>query len=249
MICKKFISRIYLCLLFAFTGVPCLCGMCEYFRAQQAAVSQTSASTAGQSLYNKEDLELIELTFLKTIDMIFDLKDSSDKSRKEISISTVPPDFRVFYDSDGQIAPIKPQYYLKRMKDYLKCSSYCYVIALMYIERFISRYNIYMNEFHLACFDQFTFHRLYLVALVSAIKFFDGIDHNFTNAHYARVGGIALGELNALERQFFSLMGFGDIKDCTLSVFKEDFDSFVISLQEEEENLRKKYANFFSDMK
>jgi len=232
MICKKFISRIYLCLLFAFTGVPCLCGMCEYFRAQQAAVSQTSASTAGQSLYNKEDLELIELTFLKTIDIIFELKDSSNQTRRVIDISTVPQDFRVFYDYEGEIPSITPKDYLKRMKDYFRCTPYCYVIALMYIERFISRYNIYMNKFDLACFDQFTFYRLYLVSLLAATKIFDGSDHYCTSTYYARIGGIYVGELNALERKFFSLMGFGDIKDFTLSVSKEDFDSFVISLQE-----------------
>jgi hypothetical protein len=211
-----------------------------------AAVPQWQISAG---LYNKEDLELIELTFLKIIDIIFDLKDSSNQTKSVINISTVPPDFRVFYDCEGEIPPVTPKHYLKRMKDYLKCSSYCYVIALMYIERFISRYNIYMNEFHLACFDQFTFHRLYLAAFVAATKYFDGSDHYCTNRYSARVGGIALGELNALERQFLGLMGFGDVKDFTLSVFKEDFDSFVIRLKNEGESLRKKYANLFSDMK
>ncbi|MFH1254539.1 MAG: cyclin family protein [bacterium] len=250
MICKKFISRIYLWFVFVFIGMPCLCGMDPFSRAQQAAVTQTSATTVPQPLYNKEDLELIELTFLKTIDIIFDLKDSSNnKSKSVIDISTVPPDFRIFYDYDGEIASITPKDYLKRMRDYFRCTPYCYVIALMYIERFIRRYNIYMNEFHLACFDQFTFHRLYLAAVVAAAKFFDGIDHYYTNKYYAQIGGIAVGELNALERKFLILMGFGDITDFTLSVSKEDFDNFVNRLNHEGESLKKKYPHLFTDMK
>ena len=230
-------------------GTSCLCGMGEYSRAKQAEVVQTSATTLPQSLYNKEDLELIELTFLKTIDIIFDLKDcSNNKSKKVINISTVPQEFRIFYDCEGEIPLITPKDYLKRIGDYFGCTSYCYVIALMYIERFISRYNIYMKEFHLACFDQFTCYRLYLVALVVATKIY-GNDRYCTNKYYAQVGGITTTEINALERKFLRLMGFGDVRDLTLSITKEDFDSFVIRLRAEGESLKNKYPNLFADMK
>lgn len=248
MICKIFISRIYLCLIFIFMGTSCLCGMGEYSRAKQA-VAQVSAARGSQPLYNKEDLELIELVFLKTIDMIFELKDSSNQTKRVIDISTVPHDFRVFYDYEGEIPLITPKDYLKRMKDYFRCTPYCYVIALMYIERFINRYKIYMNEFHLECFDQFTFYRLYLVSLLAATKIFDGSDHYCTSTYYARIGGIEVGELNVLERKFFSLMGFWDIKDFTISVSREDLDSFMNRLNHEGESLKNKYPNLFADMK
>ncbi len=235
--------------MFVFVVIPCLCGMEEPYRTQQTAVAQTSASAVSQSFYNEKDLELIELTFLKTIDTIFDLKDSAtNESKRVIDLATVPQDFRVFYDPDGQIPLITPMDYLKRIKDYFRCSPYCYVIALMYIERFISIYKIYMNEFHLACFNQFTFHRLYLAALLVASKIY-GSDNYYTNRYYASVGGISTEETNALERQILSLMGFWDIKDFTLHVHRDDFDRFVISLQGEKESLRKKYAKLFPDMK
>lgn len=248
MICKNFISRIYLCLLFVLAGASYLCGMQEYFKAQQAAVVQTSAFTELQPFYNEEDLKLIELTFLKTIDTIFDLKDSRNKSKREINLSTVPPDFHVFYDPDGQIPSITPIDYLKRFKDYFGCSPYCYVIAIMYIERFISRYNIHKNEFHLACFNQFTFYRLYLAALLVASKIY-GSDTYCTNEYYAMVGGISTEEINVLERQFLRLMGFWDVKDFTLHVQGDDFNRFVINLQKEKNSLIKKYAELFLDMK
>ena len=45
-----------------------------------------------------------------------------------------------------------------------------------------------------------TAHRLVLVGLVCAAKFWD--DEFYTNNYYARVGGVPLGELNKLELDF-----------------------------------------------
>lgn len=48
--------------------------------------------------------------------------------------------------------------------------------------------------------------RLLLTAVVIAIKFVE--DHCFVNAHYAKVGGVALAELNRMELIMCSLLDF-----------------------------------------
>ncbi|EZG44767.1 cyclin, partial [Gregarina niphandrodes] len=71
--------------------------------------------------------------------------------------------------------------YISRLKKLFYCSSECFILALVYLDR--------LQELHdsvrVNCFNV---HRLFLVALLVAVKFFD--DVSFTNEYYAKVGGI-----------------------------------------------------------
>ena len=60
-------------------------------------------------------------------------------------------------------------------------------------------------------------HRLLITAVLVAAKFLD--DSYFNNAYYAKVGGISLEEMNALELDFLLRCDF------RLHVVPEDFDS------------------------
>lgn len=89
--------------------------------------------------------------------------------------------------------------YLFRIRRHLRCSKECLILALVYIDRIV-------EANHDVVISNFTVHRLLLTAILVASKFQD--DNGFSNAHYARVGGFALGDLNDLESHFLQYIGW-----------------------------------------
>jgi hypothetical protein len=87
--------------------------------------------------------------------------------------------------------------YLARICRYSNCSAGCLITSLLYIDRLIKRRPLVVVS-RLSC------HRLMLVAIVLAIKFHD--DTYYSNAFYAKVGGVQLKEFNSLERKFLQLI-------------------------------------------
>lgn len=226
MFCKMFIQRIYLCSIFMFLAMSGLYGM-DGEGAPSPSQGQTSTSAvvesefelittpSGHSIaqYGKENSDLIDLVFLKTINLISDLKNTDGESLIEVDLNCLHPVFEVsknFFnpvidDSNFSTTPkISPADYLKRMKDFFHCPTVFFVIALMYVERFITKYG-QVN------FNQFTFHRIWLSALVTAAKIYDDVPKN--NKYYARVGGISTEALDNHELKFLDLMGFGHVVD------------------------------------
>jgi len=104
--------------------------------------------------------------------------------------------------------------YLQRLDKYFDCSESCHVLALIYLEHF-SRLS---EDFGLTVRNV---HRLYLISLVSAAKFWDDIF--FDNTYYARCGGIPMVELNRLEHSFLNVLKF------QLWVSAEDFQDALKS--------------------
>jgi len=87
--------------------------------------------------------------------------------------------------------------YLTRIHKYFRCSDECFVLALAYVDRVVkSRSELQVTT--LTC------HRLLLASCVVAAKFHD--DEYVSNEYYAKVGGIELAELNALEAEFLTLL-------------------------------------------
>ncbi|CAE8622291.1 unnamed protein product, partial [Polarella glacialis] len=92
---------------------------------------------------------------------------------------------------------VSVELYFRRIRSYFSCSSECYVLALLYIDRLIKLHpGITVSKLSV--------HRLLITAMVVAAKFQD--DVFFTNAHYAKIGGLRVDELNALERRFCQLL-------------------------------------------
>ena len=89
--------------------------------------------------------------------------------------------------------------YLLRVNRYFHCSPACFVLALVYIDRAIKLHD--PSYFQV---DPLCVHRLILAAVVVAAKFFD--DSYYSNGFYAKVGGIRVAELNALEVAFLDLL-------------------------------------------
>ena len=88
--------------------------------------------------------------------------------------------------------------YLERIYKYANCSSECFVLALIYIDRLISKNNFLLTDLNV--------HRVLITAVMLAAKFFD--DAYYNNAYYAKVGGIAVSELNVLEVEFLFRIHF-----------------------------------------
>ena len=86
---------------------------------------------------------------------------------------------------------ISVQLYLERIHKYASCSSECFVLALIYIDRLIQRNNCALSVLNV--------HRIVITAVMLAAKFFD--DQYFNNAHYAKAGGLCA-EMNMLEIEF-----------------------------------------------
>ncbi|TKW27449.1 hypothetical protein SEVIR_3G257700v4 [Setaria viridis] len=118
----------------------------------------------------------------------------------------------------GQRVPeLSIKLYAERIFKYAQCSPSCFVLALIYMERYLQQPNIYMTSFSV--------HRLLITSVVVAAKFID--DSFFNNAYYGRVGGISTREMNRLELDLlFSL-------DFRLKVNLETFRSYCLQLEKE----------------
>lgn len=89
-------------------------------------------------------------------------------------------------------------HYLERINKYASCSTECFILALIYIDRMIQR-----NSFHLT---DLNVHRVVVTSVLLAAKFFD--DAYYNNAYYAKVGGVLVAEMNSLEVEFLFRINF-----------------------------------------
>lgn len=87
--------------------------------------------------------------------------------------------------------------YLKRIHKYFLSSDECYVIALVLIDR-VGKIDPAMTVCEL------NVHRLLVLAAMIAAKFHD--DVYYSNAYYAKVGGLSLKEVNALEAKLLKTL-------------------------------------------
>ncbi|XP_057511989.1 LOW QUALITY PROTEIN: cyclin-U4-1-like [Actinidia eriantha] len=94
---------------------------------------------------------------------------------------------------------ISIQSYLERIFKYANCSPSCFVVAYVYLDRFVQRQpSLPINSFNI--------HRLLITSVMVAAKFMDDMYYN--NAYYAKVGGISTTEMNFLEVDFLFGLGF-----------------------------------------
>lgn len=101
--------------------------------------------------------------------------------------------------------------YAARLRAYFHCSDACFLVALIYVDRIAKRHP-YIQVCNASC------HRLFVIALVMASKYYE--DRYFSNAYYAKVGGVSVREINKLERCFLQLL------DWQLSVQPEEYSVY-----------------------
>eukprot|EP00826_Nyctotherus_ovalis_P046861 TRINITY_DN5332_c0_g3_i6.p1 TRINITY_DN5332_c0_g3~~TRINITY_DN5332_c0_g3_i6.p1 ORF type:complete len:171 (+),score=18.10 TRINITY_DN5332_c0_g3_i6:198-710(+) len=89
--------------------------------------------------------------------------------------------------------------YLSRLAAHFSCSHACHVCALLYLDLVVQRCP--------GCqITAFNIHRLYLTALVVAMKFHE--DFYYDNEYCATVGGIECEEMNGLEGEMLTLLEY-----------------------------------------
>eukprot|EP00741_Cyanophora_paradoxa_P013119 tig00020675_g12672.t1 len=114
------------------------------------------------------------------------------------------------------LPPISFPEYVSRFRKYSHCSSESFLVAFAYVDRLIQRRVVQVTPL--------TVHRLFLAALLCATKFVD--DFFDSNSYFARIGGVPLQEMNALELEFLFLIRF----DLVLS--PDEFALYYDALQQ-----------------
>jgi len=104
--------------------------------------------------------------------------------------------------------------YLERIYKYASCSTECFILALIYIDRLIEKHNFVLTELNV--------HRVVITSILLAAKFFD--DAYYNNAYYAKVGGVLVSEMNGLEVEFLFRINF------SLHVKPDEFAKYQASL-------------------
>lgn len=89
--------------------------------------------------------------------------------------------------------------YLARLSRFFQCSKECFVLSVIYIDRMLqSNSHVWLCALNV--------HRLAVTALTLAVKFAE--DTFYSNAYYAKVGGLPLREMNHLEATLLRMVGF-----------------------------------------
>jgi len=86
--------------------------------------------------------------------------------------------------------------YLKRIHHYFQCSDECIVLAFVYLDR--------LNKKDPAMVCELTKHRLLFLAMMLATKVH--MDAWYADSYYAKVGGVPVKEVNALELEFLKML-------------------------------------------
>jgi len=133
-----------------------------------------------------------------------------DANKKYQSAPQVVTKFQCSYAPDVSIIS-----YLERIRKYAKCSDCCFVISLIYIDRMIESCNVVLTSLNV--------HRLLITSIMLSAKFLDDLFYN--NAFYAKLGGVSVTELNALEIEFLQKIHF------SLYVSPESYSKYLSELR------------------
>ena len=116
-----------------------------------------------------------------------------------------------------KIPGISIEKYLQRQAAYSRCSSECFFLALIYLDR-------YFEKVPDQCLVPKNVHKLFFISLVTAVKFQD--DLKLSNADFAKLGGLDKYDLCLLEMQFLRSIAFN------VNVSSTEFVSYVKSVTE-----------------
>ena len=104
--------------------------------------------------------------------------------------------------------------YVGRIAKYAGCSSGCFVAAVVYMDRVLQRDGAHIEWENV--------HRLLLSCMLVAAKISD--DVHYSNAFWAKIGGVANSELNELEMKVMSSLGW------SAHISKREFDVYANGL-------------------
>ena len=123
------------------------------------------------------------------IDIISDILEEIVKENEESNQDSDDDTPAMCAFSSKKPAKITINKYFKRIMKYSKPEPSTLIISLIYIDKLCENTNFVLNSHNI--------HRIILASLILAIKYNE--DDYYSNEYYAKVGGIALKELNRLE--------------------------------------------------
>lgn len=181
--------------------------------ASSRRVGQRQSQPSDQSVVSLAQLdeELSDEDIVNFLDLITGEEDSDDAS-----MPSWEDPVSVFFSVTKP--EIETDVYIRRLVRYAQCSRAAFVIGMVYLRR-LEKFNSKL------AITPYNMHRLLITSLMIAAKNID--DRCYSNAHYARVGGIAtVKEVNRLELQMLALLRYN------IYVSREEFYYFVEHLQE-----------------
>ncbi|KAJ0079996.1 hypothetical protein Patl1_22655 [Pistacia atlantica] len=119
----------------------------------------------------------------------------------------------IFHGS--RVPSLSVRQYMERIFKYSNFTPSCFVIAHIYIDRFLQKLNAYLTSLNV--------YRLLITSIMVAAKFFNDECHN--NAYFAKVGGVSTAEMNRLEMKFLFTLEF------RLYVTTEVFRKYCLNLE------------------
>ncbi|KAI8064540.1 cyclin-domain-containing protein [Gongronella butleri] len=126
-----------------------------------------------------------------TVNMMASLLERITKSNDK-RLAKFPKRASPFLPFHGQALPtISIHAYLGRILKYCPCANEVFLALLVYFDR-LTASGLRINSYNI--------HRLVIAGIMVATKYFS--DVFYTNTRYAKVGGIPVSELNALELAF-----------------------------------------------
>ncbi|KAI5658885.1 hypothetical protein M9H77_27678 [Catharanthus roseus] len=137
------------------------------------------------------------------------------KNEKGLKASSQKEVITIFHGS--RVPALSIRQYIDRIFKYSNCSPSCFVVAYIYLERFLHQMDIHLTSLNA--------HRLLITSFMLACKFVE--DECYNNAYYAKVGGITTAEINRLEMKLLASIDF------KLHVDEETFNTYCSQLEEE----------------
>ncbi|CAI9102236.1 OLC1v1000475C1 [Oldenlandia corymbosa var. corymbosa] len=142
------------------------------------------------------------------------LEKSILKNEKLLKGSNKKEVVTVFHGS--RVPALSIRQYIERIFKYANCSPSCFVVAYIYLDRFLQQTK--------SCLTSLNVHRLLITSFVLAAKYVE--DECYNNAYYAKVGGITTSEMNKLEMKLLVNLEF------RLHVDVQTFDDFCFLMEE-----------------
>ncbi|KAG6751623.1 hypothetical protein POTOM_043820 [Populus tomentosa] len=163
------------------------------------------------------------------------LEKSLQKNEKLLTTSRRKDAITIFHGSRSPTLSIRQ--YIERVFKYSRCSTSCFVVAYIYINKFLQQTGASLTSLNA--------HRLLITSIMVAAKFLDDDqssisifrDWCYDNAYYARIGGVSTAEMNGMEMKFLFNLDF------RLHVTAEVFMNCCLKLQNESGEYQNVQAN------
>lgn len=111
-------------------------------------------------------------------------------------------------------ATVSLSHYALRLSLCFNCSPECFVIAMIYLSRFLAATGAVLSTDNV--------HKLFLASLTVATKYHS--DEHLVNEAFAQAGGVKLRQLNKLEAMFLAKLGW------SMAVSAQDFNDCMTAL-------------------